>query len=97
MAGFGAAGKQASVKKNHLTVGRIANGAIVEREEVSSLFEVVAGQRYVSLNLRNVDFSTVENICKVESRLIVYFLIASRDKRRGDPGAFKVWIYPFRA
>lgn len=62
LAGFGASGKQASVKKNHLTVGRIASGAIVEREEVSSLYETVAGQRYVTLNLRNEDFSTAENI-----------------------------------
>ena len=45
LGGWGASGKKASVKKNHLVVGRIPSGAIVEKEEKAAVvFEDVVGQ-----------------------------------------------------
>ncbi len=48
--------------KNHPTVGRIPNGAYVEKEETADFIEVIGGQRYITLLLRNSDFSTAEHI-----------------------------------
>ncbi len=62
LGGWSAAGNQASASKNHQTVGRIPDGAIVERSELASFIEQVAGQRYVTLNLRNNDFTTAQRI-----------------------------------
>ena len=53
LGGWGVSGNKASIKKNHLTVGRIANGAIVEREELGSFVENIGGRRMVTFNLRN--------------------------------------------
>jgi flagellar P-ring protein precursor FlgI len=63
--GWTASGDKASVTKNHQTVGRIPNGAIVEKEEIATFVENIAGHRVVTLNLRNHDFSTAEQISKV--------------------------------
>lgn len=63
--GWSASGQQASVSKNHQTVGRIPDGAIVERSELATFIEQVAGQRSVTLNLRNNDFSTAQRISQV--------------------------------
>ena len=63
--GWTASGDKASVTKNHQTVGRIPNGAIVEKEEIATFIENFAGHRVVTLNLRNSDFSTAEQISKV--------------------------------
>jgi len=60
--GWTAAGEKASVTKNHQTVGRIPNGAIVEKAEISTFIEHIGGHRFVTLNLRNSDFSTAEQI-----------------------------------
>lgn len=62
LGGWSVSGKQASLSKNHQTVGRIAGGAIVERSELSTFVEEVAGQRFITLNLRNEDFSTARRI-----------------------------------
>jgi flagellar P-ring protein precursor FlgI len=62
--GWVAAGQQASVTKNHQTVGRIPNGAIVEKEELANFIGYIEGQRFITLNLRNSDFSTAERISK---------------------------------
>jgi flagellar P-ring protein precursor FlgI len=62
MGGWSVSGGQASASKNHQTVGRIPGGAIVERAELASFIEQVAGQRFVTLNLRNNDFSTAQRI-----------------------------------
>ena len=62
LGGFGASGKQGSVSKNHQTVARIPDGAIVERSEIADFIENVAGERYLTLNLRNSDFTTSERI-----------------------------------
>lgn len=63
--GWSASGQQASVSKNHQTVGRIPDGAIVERSELATFIEQVAGQRFLTLNLRNNDFSTAQRISRV--------------------------------
>ena len=61
VSGLGAEGLDGSkVIVNTPTVGRIANGAIVERE-VSSPF---ATGDYITFNLRNSDFSTAKNLEK---------------------------------
>lgn len=53
--GAGAAASGSSVQVNHLNVGRISNGAIVERQVPSTL-----GQgEYIHLELKTTDFSTV--------------------------------------
>ena len=60
--GWSAAGKQASITKNHPTVGRIPGGAIVEMEEIATFIENIGEDRILTLNLRNNDFSTAERI-----------------------------------
>jgi flagellar P-ring protein precursor FlgI len=62
--GWTAAGDKASITKNHQTVGRIPGGAIVEQEEIATFVEYIGGHRIITLNLRNSDFSTVEQISK---------------------------------
>ena len=62
LGGWSAGGKQAALSKNHQTVGRIASGAIVEKSELASFIEQIAGQRFVTLNLRNADFATAQRI-----------------------------------
>ena len=60
--GWTASGEKASITKNHQTVGRIPNGATVEQQELSVFYERVLGDRIVTLNLRNEDFTTAEKI-----------------------------------
>jgi flagellar P-ring protein precursor FlgI len=60
--GWTAAGDKASVTKNHQTVGRIPGGATVEKEEIATFIEHIAGKRIIMLNLRNVDFSTASQV-----------------------------------
>ena len=67
--GWAASGKQASVTKNHQTVGRIPGGAIVEQEEIAHFVEYIGGSRYITLNLRNSDFSTAERISKAINQI----------------------------
>lgn len=62
LGGWAAAGQQASMAKNHQTVGRVPDGATVERSELAAFVEMAAGQRFVTLNLRNNDFSTARRI-----------------------------------
>jgi len=62
--GWSASGKNASITKNHQTVGRIPSGALVEKSEIATFVEHIAGQRFITLNLRNNDFSTAERISK---------------------------------
>jgi flagellar P-ring protein precursor FlgI len=63
--GWTASGSKASITKNHQTVGRIPDGATVEKEEIATFVQYVAGRRFITLNLRNVDFSTAERISRV--------------------------------
>lgn len=60
--GWTASGDKASITKNHQTVGRIPNGAIVEREELADYIEHIGGKHYITFNLRNSDFSTSRHI-----------------------------------
>ncbi len=62
VSGWTVQGDQGSISKNHQTVGRIPNGATVERAELSTFVERVIEQRFVTLNLRNHDFSTADRI-----------------------------------
>jgi len=66
--GWTAAGDKASITKNHQTVGRIPNGAVVEKEEIATFVEYIRGYRLITLNLRNSDFSTAEQISKAINR-----------------------------
>ena len=60
--GWTVSGEKASITKNHQTVGRIPGGATVEKEEIATFIEYIAGHRFITLNLRNSDFSTAERI-----------------------------------
>ena len=60
--GWSASGENASISKNHPTVGRIPGGAIVEKAEIATFVEQTPGGRLITLNLRNNDFETAENI-----------------------------------
>ena len=60
--GWTATGEKASITKNHQTVGRIPGGATVEKEEIATFVEYIAGKRIITLNLRNVDFSTANQV-----------------------------------
>lgn len=60
--GWTVSGDKASISKNHQTVGRIPDGATVEKEEIATFVEQIGGSRVISLNLRNVDFSTARQI-----------------------------------
>ncbi|MHC4543202.1 MAG: flagellar basal body P-ring protein FlgI, partial [Planctomycetota bacterium] len=62
--GWAAGGDKATITKNHQTVGRVPGGAIVEKEEIATFVEYIAGNRVITLNLRNIDFSTSERISK---------------------------------
>ena len=50
------------VSKNHPTVGRIPNGANVERAVLSQFIEIIGQNRIVTLRLRNENFTTAERI-----------------------------------
>ncbi|MDH4201342.1 MAG: flagellar basal body P-ring protein FlgI [Phycisphaerae bacterium] len=50
------------VAKNHPTVARVPDGAHVERSELSQFFDVIGQHRYLTLTLRNGDFTTAERI-----------------------------------
>jgi len=60
IAGWTVSGDKASISKNHQTVGYAT--ATVEKEEIATFIKNIAGERFVTLNLRNVDFSTAEQI-----------------------------------
>jgi flagellar P-ring protein precursor FlgI len=74
------------VAKNHPTVGRIPNGAYVERSEVSRFVELVGQQRYMTLNLRNDSFSTAERIREAIDRVYPASALAQ------DPGTIRVQV-----
>jgi flagellar P-ring protein precursor FlgI len=59
--GFSITGQAASVQKNHLNVGRIPAGGIVEKEAIG---EIVKHGK-VTLLLKVPDFTTAKNICSV--------------------------------
>lgn len=62
LGGFSASGAAASTTKNHTTSGRIPGGAHVVKEEIATYIENVGDDKFITLNLRNKDFSTAVNI-----------------------------------
>ncbi len=62
--GWSASGEKGSITKNHQTDGRIPGGAIVEKSEIATFVEDIAGQKFITLYLRNNDFSTAGRIKK---------------------------------
>lgn len=70
LGGFAASGDTASATKNHPTVGRIPDGVYVERSEIATFVENIAGKRIISLNLRNEDFTTANRISQAINILI---------------------------
>ncbi|MCK5225560.1 MAG: flagellar basal body P-ring protein FlgI [Planctomycetes bacterium] len=67
--GWTVSGLSGSVSKNHQTVARIPSGAIVEKTEIATFVENIAGQRFITLNLRNSDFSTARNVSKAINKI----------------------------
>jgi flagellar P-ring protein precursor FlgI len=59
LGGFSASGQKSSVSQNHATVGRVSNGATVEREELATFVDESGA---LTLSLRNPDFSTAEAV-----------------------------------
>jgi flagellar P-ring protein precursor FlgI len=84
--GWTASGDKASIAKNHQTVGRIPGGAIVEKEEIATFVEYIGGDRFITLNLRNGDFSTAERISKVINQTCPNSSVAA------DAGTIKVKV-----
>ncbi len=64
--GFSAGGSGGGVVKNHTTVGRIPDGAIVERE----LDYDFNGKRVFTINLRNPDFTTCQRMAEIVNERI---------------------------
>lgn len=62
--GWSASGENASITKNHPTVGRIPGGAVVEQTEIATFVEQTTSGRFITLNLRNTDFATAEQISR---------------------------------
>jgi flagellar P-ring protein precursor FlgI len=66
--GWTAAGDKASITKNHQTVGHIPDGATVEKEEIATFVERIGGERVITLNLRNGDFSTARQVSEAVNK-----------------------------
>lgn len=81
VSGFKAQGEAASITRGVPTVGRIANGAIVEREIVFHL----AQQRSLRLALRNPDFTTARRIATA-----INAFTASYTARALDPATVRL-------
>ena len=64
--GFIAAGKSATVSKNHVTVGRVPSGATVEREELADFVE----KGSITWMLRNPDFATSDRMSKAINKVL---------------------------
>ena len=74
------------VSKNHPTVGRIPNGANVERAVLSQFIEVVGQNRIVTFRLRNENFTTAERIRQAVNQRFPNSAFAP------DPGTVRVRI-----
>ena len=84
--GWAASGDKGSITKNHQTVGRIPGGATVEKAELATFVEYIAGQRFVTLNLRNSDFSTAQRISEAVNQIYPDSAAVL------DPGTIKVRV-----
>lgn len=72
--------------KNHPTVGRIPNGANVERSVLSRFIDIVGQHRIVTLRLRHENFTTAERIRQAINRQYPDCAYAP------DPGTIRVRI-----
>lgn len=69
LGGWTVSGNQANAGKNHPTVARIPGGATVEQAEIATFWEVVGGARFITLDLRNDDFTTATRIGEAINRV----------------------------
>ncbi len=88
LGGWSASGSQATLSKNHQTVARIPDGAIVERSELATFIEQAAGLRYLTLTLRNSDFTTAQRISDVINKTYPGISLVL------DAGAVRVGVPP---
>lgn len=72
------------VSKNHPTVGRVPNGANVERSMLSRFVETVGSANYVTLRLRHNNFTNAERIRQAIDNLYPQSAFAQ------DPGTVRV-------
>jgi flagellar P-ring protein FlgI len=85
VSGFSAQGAAASITKGVPTNGRVANGAIVERE----IDFRITNMRNVRLALRNPDFTTARRIAQVINRFV-----GGATAAPSDPGTVSVAVPP---
>ena len=88
LGGWTATGDKASITKNHQAVGRIPGGAVVERTEIADFVVQMGGDRFIVLNLRNVDFSTSQRIQTAINQ------IYANSATVVDPGTIQVRVPP---
>jgi flagellar P-ring protein precursor FlgI len=74
------------VAKNHPTVGRVPNGAYVERAETAQFIQLIGEQRYVTLTLRHNNFTTAQRVRMAIDKLYPDSAFAQ------DPGTIRVRI-----
>ncbi|MBF0620288.1 MAG: flagellar basal body P-ring protein FlgI [Magnetococcales bacterium] len=94
--GFSAEGGNQEVRKNHPTVARIANGAIVEREVSFELNR----ENTLQLSLKNPDFTTANRVVSAINNLFGQPLSAARDSgtiRLTVPQGYKGRVVEFVA
>ncbi len=81
--GFSAGGGDASIQKNFPTVGRIINGAVVEREIPSDFFQ----KETLSFSLHDPDFTTVSRVAAA-----INMALYDRVARTPDSGTVEVKV-----
>ncbi len=82
VSGFSAGGKSASATKNHVTVGRIPNGATIEREELATFAE----NDTITWTLRNPDFATADRMAQAINKAF------PKTARAVDAGTIRVLL-----
>ena len=84
--GFSVQGQARGVQKNHLTVGRIANGAFIERE----LLNDFNSKEEIFLTLKKTDFTTASRLAQVINDTLKDMLASTVDGR-----TIRVAVPPF--
>ena len=83
LGGFGASGQGGQVKVNHLTAGRIPNGALVERAPPEGL----KGKDTLRLALRQTDFTTASRVARTVNQEL-----GGDYAKAQDPGTVRVKV-----
>ncbi len=78
--GFAAGGGGSSTSKNHPTIGRIPNGAIIEKEVIQDF----SNRNAIRLALHNPDFTTAARLAKVVNRELGGLFARARDSTTID-------------